>query len=82
MQTLIGIAVFASIAVGCVFVYFLPYFVASHRKHPSAGAIFVVDLFLGWTFLGWVAALAWSLTGIPAKADRNDGRVSYGQGRM
>jgi hypothetical protein len=24
-------------------------------------AIFVLDLFLGWTLIGWVIALAWSV---------------------
>ena len=43
--------------------YFLPAIVASNRKHLSAGAIFVFNLLLGWTFLGWVLALVWSLTG-------------------
>ena len=40
-------------------IYFLPSIVAT--KHPHRGAIFVLDLFLGWTFVGWVAALCWSL---------------------
>lgn len=43
-------------------IYFLPAFVASQRNHRNAGAIFILNLFLGWTFLGWVIALIWSLT--------------------
>jgi hypothetical protein len=43
-----------------VAVYFLPAIIAKARHHHQTGAIFVVDLFLGWTFLGWVVALAWS----------------------
>jgi hypothetical protein len=42
--------------------YFLPSINARERRHPNVGAIFVVNLFLGWTFLGWVVALAWSYT--------------------
>lgn len=45
-----------------LFVYFLPIIIASSRKHSNGGAIFVVNLFLGWTFLGWVWALAWAHT--------------------
>src|SRR5688500_13459247 len=41
--------------------YFLPTFVAYSRKQGSAGAIFVLNLFLGWSFIGWIAALIWSL---------------------
>ncbi len=49
--------------------YFVPAVVAVMRGHPNAVAICMLDLFLGWTFLGWVAALVWSFTAIPTKAD-------------
>ena len=43
--------------------YFLPSIIAIDiREHQSRKAIFVVNLFLGWTLLGWIVALAWSLT--------------------
>lgn len=42
--------------------YFIPTVVASGRSHQSAGAIFCLNLLLGWTLLGWVVALVWSLT--------------------
>lgn len=41
--------------------YFAPTIVAASRRHQSAPAIFALNLFLGWTFLGWLAALVWSL---------------------
>ena len=42
-----------------VTLYFLPTIIAfgSYR----AGAIFALNLFLGWTLLGWVGALVWAL---------------------
>jgi hypothetical protein len=36
--------------------------VAASRKHNNEGAIFVLNLLLGWTFLGWVIALIWAPT--------------------
>lgn len=42
--------------------YFLPAIVASIRRHRNQDAIFVVNLFFGWTLVGWVVALAWSAT--------------------
>lgn len=42
--------------------YLLPTIVANVRKHRNTGAIFVLNLFLGWTFLGWLIALIWSNT--------------------
>ena len=44
------------------FLYFLPYFIAKKRKHHQTTAIGLLNLFLGWTFLGWVGALIWSAT--------------------
>jgi hypothetical protein len=36
--------------------YFLPAVIA--RKKPNAGSVFVVNLFFGWTVIGWIIALA------------------------
>jgi hypothetical protein len=46
-----------------VLIYFLPTIVALSRGHLSALAIFFLDLFLGWTLIGWLVALIWSSTG-------------------
>ncbi|MCX7050750.1 MAG: superinfection immunity protein [Proteobacteria bacterium] len=45
-----------------LWLYFLPWWVAKGRKHPNVYSIDVVNVFLGWTFIGWVACLAWSLS--------------------
>lgn len=36
--------------------------IAAGRKHRNESAIGVVNLFLGWTLVGWVGAFAWALT--------------------
>ena len=38
--------------------YFLPTIVAVARKVTHQGSVIVINLFLGWTFIGWVVALA------------------------
>jgi len=43
-----------------VIIYFVPLFVASIRNHPNAVAISLLNLFLGWTLIGWVGALVWA----------------------
>jgi hypothetical protein len=43
----------------CLGVYFIPTFVAHNRERQ--GAIFVLNLFLGWTILGWIGALIWAM---------------------
>jgi len=45
-----------------VMTYLLPTFLALGRRHKALPAIFALNLFLGWSLLGWVAALVWSLT--------------------
>lgn len=42
--------------------YFLPALVANQRRHRQGNAIFVLNFFLGWTVIGWIAALVWSFT--------------------
>jgi hypothetical protein len=41
-------------------IYLSPSIIAVHRDHRHAVAILVFNLFLGWTFLGWVIALVWA----------------------
>ena len=47
-------------------IYFLPTIIALARGHLSTLAIFLLNLFLGWTLLGWLIALIWSCTGFTA----------------
>lgn len=39
-------------------VYFMPILMAWYNKKKNSAAIAVINLFLGWTFIGWVVALA------------------------
>jgi len=48
------------LAVLLIAIYFLPTIIAMVREKKAAVSIFLLNLFLGWTFLGWVAALVWS----------------------
>jgi len=38
--------------------YFVPTIVAIVRKVSDRGSVVVINLFLGWTLVGWVVALA------------------------
>ncbi len=46
-------------------VYFTPWVVAWARQHPNRYAILCLNLFLGWTLVGWVVALSMALSGLP-----------------
>jgi hypothetical protein len=43
--------------------YLVPSFVAVVRQRPNMHTIFGVNLLLGWTVIGWIAALLWALAG-------------------
>jgi Superinfection immunity protein/Short C-terminal domain len=40
--------------------YFFPSIVG--YKHRNADSICILNLFLGWTFIGWVVALIWAFS--------------------
>jgi len=42
-----------------VFLYFLPAILG--RDKSDATGIFLLNLFLGWTLIGWVAAFIWAI---------------------
>ena len=41
--------------------YFLPTLIAFLRQHKNKLVIFLLNLLLGWTVLGWVVSLVWSV---------------------
>ncbi len=40
--------------------YFVPTTVAIIKKKTDTTAILMLNLFLGWTLVGWVVALVWA----------------------
>ena len=42
------------------FLYFSPTIMAWLRDSPFSFAIFLLNLLLGWTGIGWVAAMVWA----------------------
>ena len=53
------------LVVACTFVYFIPCIHAKNRRHPNLRSIVLLNIFLGWTLIGWVAALVWAASAIP-----------------
>ena len=54
--------------------YLLPSIVAATRQVPHAGPVVIVNVFLGWTLIGWVVALALAVRDVP---QRRDSTTSY-----
>ncbi|MGB5831085.1 MAG: superinfection immunity protein [Thiohalocapsa sp.] len=51
-----------------LFAYFIPAFAAWERKHHNKMAITALNLLLGWTLIGWIAALVWAFTAVREEA--------------
>ena len=58
---LMGLIVILSILFLALFMYFLPTYVAARRERKDKWIIFFLNLFLGWSFAGWLVALIWAL---------------------
>ena len=41
--------------------YFLPSIIALVRSKRDTLAIFLLNLFLGWSAIGWIVALVWAV---------------------
>ena len=44
--------------------YFLPAIIAWRRGHHQQNPIFIINLFFGWTLIGWVVCLAWAVSAV------------------
>ena len=47
--------------VAALAVYFLPSFIGYEREVRNLGSLIVVNVFFGWTLLGWVVSLAMAM---------------------
>lgn len=52
----------AALALDGVCLYFLPAYEARVRDHTNFTGVLLLNLFLGWTLIGWVAALVWGVS--------------------
>lgn len=62
--------------------YFLPAIIAKARKNSNTTGIFVLNLLLGWTFLGWIGAMIWAFSSGPKQTPTvivNNTSQSYSQ---
>jgi hypothetical protein len=51
-----------------IVLYFVPTILAMLRRVPNVGSVMVINLFLGWSLIGWVVALAMAVRSVPPKA--------------
>jgi len=49
------------LGVAAFYGYFAPSIIAKRHHHKNLNALVALNIFLGWTFIGWVVALVWAL---------------------
>lgn len=59
------------IVVGMV-IYLIPTMVVCKRNHTYKVAIILLNIFLGWTFIGWIGCLVWSFIDNDTNKASND----------
>jgi hypothetical protein len=55
-----AIAGIVTISIVVIILYLIPTYIAIQRKHPNVLPIAIINIFLGWTYIGWVITLAWA----------------------
>jgi hypothetical protein len=56
-----AVTALADLAVAAAALYLLPVLVGQARRIPGIGLVTTIDVLLGWTLVGWVAALVLAL---------------------
>jgi T4 superinfection immunity protein len=67
MEVFFGLVLALVLFVIFAHIYFIPSFIAHRRGHHQMMPIFLLNFFLGWSLLGWVAALVWATVALPAQ---------------
>lgn len=64
-------------------IYFAPYRLARRRGHPQAGSILILNLFAGFTGIGWIIAYAFahSYIAMPQRKIHSGNVVNFHGGR-
>ena len=61
--------------------YFFPWFVGCLRGHRRAGGLFLLNLVLGWTLVGWVVSFVWACAG-PTHDETSQGMPPRGSEKI
>ena len=63
-SAIITVIVLSNIALASGALYLLPVLTGWVRRVPDLGAVAVINVILGWTLIGWAAALAMALRSV------------------
>ncbi len=72
--------VIAWVLAGLTALYWLPWAIAATRHHQSVVAIALINFFVGWTGIGWLATLIWACLGVHTRPRMTSVAVFGGYG--
>ncbi len=49
------------IIVSVLLIYFLPSIIAVKKDHKNMASILLINMFLGWSLIGWLVAIVWAI---------------------
>ena len=55
----ISLAIYIAMLIPLILLYFLPSIIAINKKDKNIVTIIIINLFLGWTVIGWIFTLIW-----------------------
>ncbi len=55
------------LVVAAAFIYFIPTITGWYKRHRDG--IFILNLLLGWTAIGWIAAIIWAVSSPQKEAE-------------
>jgi hypothetical protein len=67
MSAILALPIFVIIlvAIAAFIIHFLPAFIAGKRHSKNFVWILLINIFFGWTLIGWIVALVWALNDTP-----------------
>jgi Superinfection immunity protein len=65
LYSIVIVFVLCDMALACAALYLLPVLIGWRRRVPDIGSVAVINILLGWTLIGWVAALAMAFRSVP-----------------
>jgi hypothetical protein len=61
LSSIVAVIVVSDLVVLAAALYLLPVLIGWRRRVPDPGSVAVINVLLGWTLIGWIAALALAL---------------------
>lgn len=58
---LAGFGFFIMVGIIGFLLYWIPTLIAVSNNHKDVVGVFVLNFFVGWTFIGWLISLVWSV---------------------